>query len=216
MTYTDFVRRQLETFKIGQPIYTRTVSEKFAPAFGLSDKEAAAAVSVAFKRIMGDASMPNLRFYQKGIYYLTAATPFGEVGINTEQLIADKYLLPYEGYETGYTALLRFGLTTQLPKQRCIATNRARGSIRKDEKLGILIRPPKAKITKENKAYLQFLDVLDIMENAPVDVDQPYAILGQYAVRTGLEYERLLALADRYYNQKTVLRLAHTASEGGK
>ena len=35
--------------------------------------------------------MPELRCYQKGVYYRTAATPFGEIGINKEQLIADKY-----------------------------------------------------------------------------------------------------------------------------
>ena len=50
-------------------------------------------------------------------------TPFGEVGINKEQLIADKYLLPNIGYETGFTVMHQLGLTSQMPRQRILAPN---------------------------------------------------------------------------------------------
>lgn len=215
MTYTEFISKQLVEYNVGQPIYTRSISERLGSTYGIPQKEASAAVAVVFKRAMSNTVFPNLRFYQKGIYYFTDVTPFGEVGINKEQLIADKYLLPNEGYETGFAELYRMGLTTQLPKERCIATNRATGSVRMDKKLNILIRPPKVKVTESNKAYLQFLDVLDIMEKAPVDAERPYELLGKYAEQTKLKYERLLALAYRYYSKKTILELAHTASEGG-
>ena len=215
MSYTEFISKQLVEYDVGQPIYTRSISERLASTYGIPQKKASAAVAVVFKRIISNTVFPNLRFYQKGIYYFTAATPFGEVGINKEQLIADKYLLPNEGYETGFAELYRIGLTTQLPKERCIATNKATGSVRMDKKLNVLIRSPKTKVTESNKAYLQFLDVLDIMENAPVDAERPYELLGKYAEQSELKYERLLALADRYYTQKTIVALAHTANEGG-
>lgn len=214
MTYIDFIRNQIKDIPTGCPIYTGNISRKLALEYGLQQKEAAAAAAVAFKRIMDDALIPDLRFYQKGIYYLTAVTPFGEMGINKERLIADKYLLPYNGYETGFTMLYRIGLTSQLPRERCLATNKASDCTRIDTKLGVLVRPPKTVVDKHNKAYLQFLDVLELMDKAPVDAEQPYVLLAKYVQQAELKYEFLLSLADRYYSKKTILQLAHTASGG--
>lgn len=215
MTYTEFIRDQLNGVQTGQPIYSSNITKKLAEEYGLQPKEAAAATAVAFKRIMDDGMISNLRFYQKGIYYLTATTPFGEVEINKERLIADKYLLPDSGYETGYTMLHRIGLTTQLPRERCIATNKASDCVRMDHKLGVMVRPPKTAVTKANKVYLQILDILDLMDKAPVDAEQPYKLLASYIHQVGAKYEGLLFLADRYYTQKTILQLAHTAGEEG-
>ncbi len=215
MTYTEFICNRLSDFQKGQPIYSGDLAAMLAAEYGLPQKEAAAATAVAFKRIMDDAAIPNLRFYQKGIYYLTAITPFGEVGINKEHLIADKYLLPDTGYETGYTILHRIGLTSQLPRERCIATNKATDCARMDHKLGVLVRPPKTTVNKANKAYLQILDVLDLMDKAPIDAEQPYVLLANYIHQADIKYEILLSLADRYYNKKTILQLAHTAGQGG-
>ena len=215
MTYAEFVCSQLEGFQVGQPVYTGEIAEKLAIEYGLAPKEAAAATAVAFKRIMENEQHPNLRFYQKGIYYRTSRTPFGEVGINRERLIADKYLLPDNGYETGFAVLHRMGLTSQLPRERCFASNKVTDCARLDAKLGIMVRPPKTRISGENKAYLQFLDVLDLMDKAPVDAERPYALLASYIKRTDLKYEQLLALADKFYSKKTILQLAHTAGEGG-
>lgn len=213
MTYAEFICSALTGLPTGQPIYSADIAAKLAAEYGLPPKEAAAATAVALKRIMDDETVPALRFYQKGIYYLTAVTPFGEVGIDKERLIADKYFLPDTGYETGYTVLHRMGLTSQLPKERCIATNRAADCARMDRKLGVLVRPPKTTVNKENKAYLQVLDVLELMDKAPVDAEQPYALLADYIHRAGLKYETLLSLADRYYSKKTILQLAHTAGQ---
>ncbi len=214
MTYIEFIRKQLLCYETGQPIYTGNIAVKLAGQYGLQEKEAAAATSVAFKRIMDNKAVPMLRFYQKGIYYLTALTPFGEAGIDTERLIADKYILPDIGYETGYSMLYRMGLTTQLPRERCIATNRATNCTRTDGRLGVLIRPPKTKVTGSNKLELQFLDILDLLDKAPVDAAHPYALLAEYIRQAGLGYDRLLSLAYRYYNKKTVLQLARVANEG--
>lgn len=82
-------------------------------------------------------------------------------------------------------------------------------------KMGVVIRPPKAPVTAENKDYLQMLDALDLLEKAPVDEEHPYEIIAEHIQRKGLQYKILLAIADRYYNHNTVLCLAHTASMGG-
>lgn len=149
------------------------------------------------------------------IYYRTVITPFGESGINKEKLIADKYLIPNKGYETGLTLLHRLGLTTQIPREHLIATNIAKDCVRTDKRLGVTIKPPKVKINADNKAYLQILDALELLDKAPIDADQPYYIMAKYIQQYGLHYGTLLFFADQYYNRNTIIQLAHTAGEGG-
>lgn len=215
MTYVDFTCDFLKKAAIGMPIYTSQIAEQLNSAYQLGTKEAAAAAAVAVKRIMDGVLIPELRSYQKGIYYRTSITPFGEVGINREQLIADKYLLPNIGYETGFAVMHRMGLTSQIPRQRILATNAAKDCMRTDKKLGVVIKPPKTVVTAENKAYLQVLDVLEMLDKAPVDEMHPYETIAQHIRHQQLEYGTLLAMANNYYNKKTVLQLANTASAGG-
>lgn len=214
-TYTNFVCDQIKNISEGIPIYTREIAKKMQDVYHLSEKEALAAASVAIKRVLDGKLVPNLRYFQKGIYYRTNITLFGETGINKEQLIADKYLLPNRGYESGLAILNKLGLTSQMPREREFVTNAAKDGTRKDKKLEVIIRPPKVKITIENKDYLQILDVLDLLEKAPVDESEPYRVIAEYIQKKELKYKNLLAIADRYYNQKTIIRLAHTASIGG-
>ena len=213
MTYTELVQEYMEAKKQGDPIYTEEIAGMLADKSGLEKKQAAAAAAVAVKRIMDGGKLPDLRYYQKGIYYRTAITPFGELSINKEKLIAKKYLQPNKGYETGLRMLHHLGLTTQMPTEHLLATNVARDCVRYDEKLGVTICPPRAPISAANKAYLQTLDALDLLDRAPVDVETPYAILADHIWREGLQYETLLYYADKYYNRKTIIQLAHTAGQ---
>ena len=135
MTYMDFVENRIQGYDFGAPVYTSTLAQSMATEFQLSQKEASAAVAVAVKRLMDGNGMTELRFFQKGIYYLAKMTPFGETGINKEALIADKYLAGDSGYETGLALLHRMGLTTQIPAQRVFATNKAASYIRADKAL---------------------------------------------------------------------------------
>lgn len=216
MTYIDYVRGKISDEEPGMPIYTSKMAEGLAKAFGLNRKAAAAATSVAVKRIMDGKLIEDLRFYQKGIYYRTVKTPFGELGVDKEQLIAEKYIRPDLGYDTGAMFLYHIGLTTQMPCERVIATNAATNGTRTDEKLGVTIRPPKVPVNAENKYYLQLLDALDGLDKAPVDAEKPYFVLAHHIRKYDLSYEKLLYYADRHYSKNTILRLAHTAQGGGK
>ena len=213
MTYAEYVRNYLKHQEQGAPIYTDEIADAIAADYEIDKKNAAAATAVAIKRIMDKGELPDLRCYQKGVYYRTVVTPFGEIGISREKLIADKYLLPDNGYETGLRLLHHMGLTTQMPTEHLLATNVARDCVRFDSKLGVSICPPKAPVNAENKAYLQTLDALDLLDKAPVDAQNPYAILADHIHKNGLQYEILLYYADRFYNRKTIIRLAHTASQ---
>ena len=212
MTYTAYIHDYIEKQAQGEPVYTERIAADMATAFGIPKKKAAAAVAVALKRLIDGGKAPDLRCFQKGIYYRTALTPFGEIGINKEKLIADKYLLPDKGYETGLRLLHHMGLTTQMPSEYLLATNAAHDCVRYDKRLGVSICPPKVTVNVKNKPYLQTLDALEFMEKAPVDALDPYKLLADHIRSTGLKYETLLYFADRYYNRNTILQLAHTAS----
>ena len=215
MTYIEYVCNAINNIDSRVPIYTKQMAEKAAQYYDITVKEAASAISVALKRIMDNGTIPELRFYQKGVYYKTVVTPFGEAGIKKDRIIADKYILPNIGYETGLSVMHKMGLTTQMPNKRVIVTNVAKDCIRTDKKLDIMIKPPKTEVNAENKYYLQTLDVLEMMDKAPIDEQEPYVIIANHIEKQNLRYDKLLALADIYYNQKTILQLAHIASAGG-
>lgn len=77
-----------------------------------------------------------------------------------------------------------------------------------------MIRPPRTKIDSSNKKELQFLDVLTLMDRAPVDVDNPWALLTNYVKKRKLKYEHLLSLARRYYDRDTIWQLGAVACKG--
>ncbi len=208
--YVKFVCREINKVKIGDPIYTKNISKKLSDCKGLDLKAASAAVSVAINRIEERKLIPDFCFYKKGIYYRTALTPFGEIEINKECLISDKYLKE-NGYETGPSLMHRIGLTTQIPRERTIATNIAAKYGHSDKELDIKICHPKTKVTFLNKKYLQILDALNSMNKVPIDAPYPYLIIAKFINDNHLQYEKLLAYADRWYNKETILQLAHTA-----
>lgn len=211
MTYVDYVTLQIQSKKTGQPIYSHDISNKLKEYFHLSDKQATAATAVALNRIMKSKRIGNIRFYQKGIYYLTKETVFGEIGINKECLIFDKYISDNRGYETGLVFANKLGLTTQLPRNIELVTNEARNGKRYDKNLDIYIKPPKIYLTSSNIQYLQLLDILEMIDKVPIDVDNPFKILAKYLKKHKLQYGLLLAYADDYYGKNALINLAHIA-----
>lgn len=214
-TYVDFVIGEIGKASAGDPIYVSDIAEALARYYSIDLKKAAAATSVAIKRVIDNGKVDGLRIFKKGIYYLVKKTPFGETGIDKEKLIFNKYLQNNEGYIGGFAALYQMGLTTQVPKTKEIVTNVAKECVRKDEFLGVSIRPPKVAITGENKEYLEILDAIELMGKAPIDVENPYGVLAQRITDKELRYDTMLALADKYYPRGTIYRLAHVASAGG-
>ena len=214
-TYTQFVQDRIAGFGMGDPILVRDLGNGIAAEYGMDDKKANAAAAVAVKRIMEAGTVPALRCFCKGIYYLTKQTVFGETGINKEKLIGIKYLNGYNGYETGVTIMHKIGLTSLIPAERTFVSNHTQNRTKKDEMLEIIVKAPKTAITKENRKYLQFLDLLNIYDEVPVDADEPYVILGGFVQINGLDYGKLLKIADLHYNHETIIKLAHVASNQG-
>ena len=213
--YTEYISNILKKTNMGDPIYSEDLAQAVEKKYGISKGEAAANTAVSLKRIMDRNTIPDLRNYQKGIYYRTVATPFGEIGINKDKLIRDRYMKADSGYYGGYSLMYQMGLTTQMPTYLTVVTNKAGKYSRKDNRLEIILSPPHTEITAENKEYLKVLDILDLMKKAPVDAENPYKTVLVYIRDNHLEFEKLLAYATLYYNQNTVNQLARVAVEGG-
>lgn len=215
LTYTQYIQDRIACFGVGDPILVRDLGTSIATEYDMNDKKANAAAAVAVKRIIEAGTIPALRCFGKGIYYLTKQTVFGETGINKEKLIEIKYVNGDNGYETGATVMHKLGLTSLMPAERTFVSNNTQNRTRKDEMLDIIVKAPKTAITKDNRKYLQFLDLLNIFDEVPVDADEPYAILGGFVQTNGLDYGKLLNIADLHYNYDTIIRLAHVASSQG-
>ena len=215
LSYTKYLQEIIADTAAGYPIFVSGLGKKLAAKYNLDEKNANAAAAVAVKRIFDAKANPTLRYFGKGIYFLAKPTVFGETGIDKEKLIELKYLSGDNGYETGLTMMHKLGLTTLMPAERVFVSNKALGRTKRDEALNITVKAPKIPVNKENKPYLQILDLLNIYGDVPVDADNPYHIFSRLIEANRLDYRRLLFMADQHYGNDTILRLAHVASRQG-
>lgn len=213
MTYTEYLENRIKKYSYGEPIFTRNLAKDMAEEFSLPLKNSAAAVAVALKRIIENGNIAGLTCFKKGVYYISKETLFGKTNINKEEIIKEKYLNNENGYETGYALLYNMGLTTQIPANRVFATNKAKDCIRKDKDLNIQVCKPKTNINKNNIKYLQTLDAIELIDKAPIDTKNPYTLIANYIDNNKLDYKILLSIAGKHYNKKTLVNLAHVASE---
>ena len=215
MTQIEFLTDIIKASQYGHPIYTKQLSASVAAKFGLEKKKADTATAVSMKRILERKLIPNLKYHQRGIYYLAKSTPFGDTPIDSNLLVFDRYLADDTGYESGLGELHVLGLTSQMPKRRLFVSNSAYGSTRIDKKNDIIIKPPRTTVHKGNKAYLQILDAIDLVDKAFIDAENPCKIILFYIKASNMDFAKLLALANNYYSRDVVLKLANIASAGG-
>lgn len=217
MNHTDFLIALIKEYKVADPIFTSELVDAFIADYPwenkavLDRKKISALVSRLLKKIQKNNLIPTLRFYKKGTWYTTKATVFGELPIKTSKLIQKKYLDGDNGYITGHYAVYRYGLSTQIPAKIIIATNKAKKYKQDNTELGVTIRPPKIKITKSNKYYLQLLDMLEILNKAIVTEPNPYSFFIKYIDTHNLKYEVLLKLALQYYPKHVIYQIAKIA-----
>ena len=105
-----------------------------------------------------------IRQYQKGIYYKPKVTRFGELGIDKEKLIEYKYLKnkdgKVEGYITGPSVWYNLNITTQVPRNKWIVSNKVNHTKIEDD-LFIKVFAPKKKINDKLVKYFLLLDIID-------------------------------------------------------
>lgn len=202
--YNEILLRYLDGQKTDQPILTSDVARYVAAETGLPVANVKKAVNVNMARLEKSGRIARI---EKGIYCHRVKTAFGYYTPNKENLFCRQLLYDGDeviGYETGLSLLNRLGLVSQMPKRRCVATNRY--GKRVPNNIQIEIRKPAVKIDHTNYRYLQLLDAIRESENAPVDAERPEALIRETAEQLQLDLKLLILTARKYYHSKTLLR----------
>ena len=142
---------------------------------------------------------------EKGVYYRYENCVFGDTLINYNKLITEKYLKDNTGYETGPAVLNAMGFTTLMSNaQQIIVSNAAARRTFVDKGLNIKVVKPKTLLTKKNIRYFQFLDLMKLISDVPLDNKQPELILKKYVETYELELVTLIICAYKYYERSVL------------
>ena len=158
----------------------------------------------------------KVKRFDKGIYYLPKKSIFKSGSRPTlEKVLEYKYLLDKDrrcGYISGLLFFNQMGLTTQVPMQYEIVSNKATNEYRETSlaKSRIIIRKPKVPVTEKNYMALQFLDMLkDVDVYSEMSGTDLQKRLYQYMRDTGLRISDLESYFS-YYPDKLYKNLIET------
>ena len=115
------------------------------------------------KQLCDDGRLERL---YNGVYYLSYLTILGTKGkVSIDRYIEKKYLNT-GGYVTGLQLANKYGFTTQNPSCYEVCSNEATTKQRKQVVDGntIIVYKPMTVITEKNKAVLQFLDLMSVID----------------------------------------------------
>lgn len=202
--YKEILLRYLDGQEADQPILTSDVARYVAEKTDLPITDVKKAVNVNLARLEKCGRITRIK---KGMYCHRVKTAFGYYTPNKEDLFYRQLLYDGDeiiGYETGLSLLNRLGLVSQMPKRRCVATNRY--GKRVPGGIQIEIRKPVRKVDHTNYRYLQMLDAIRESENAPVDAERPEARIREMAEQLQLDLNLLIFFARKYYHSKTLLK----------
>ena len=102
------------------------------------------------------------------------------------------------------SALNRFGLVSQVPKNICIASNLYQKRV--PEGIQVELRKPLIAVNSKNYRYLQMLDMIRDLDRSPVDAAHPVDILKNAVKTLTLDTDTLILLARKYYSNKILIR----------
>lgn len=209
-TYGEFITNKIADIPFGQTFQPDIIAEALAREYAIPVHKAKPITNVTLKRL---ADRGLIVRFQKGVYYRAKQTIFGKARPSEDVLEAQLLTRRGDeiiGYETGFSLMNKLGLTTLVPKKREIATNAYRKNI--NERYTI-VRKPVITVNAGNFRYLQLLDVIKDLPDAPVDAENPKALLRDFAVKNGLDTVQALTYARQHYPQKTLLNLINVLVE---
>ena len=108
----------------------------------------------------------KIKRFDKGVYFLPKKTIFKSgAQLMPEAVLEHKYLKDKDrhfGYMTGLLFFNQMGLTTQVPMQYEVVSNKATNGYRETSlaKSRVIVRKPRVPITEDNYKVLQFLDLM--------------------------------------------------------
>jgi len=210
--YSWYIDEQVNAAAYGEPILTEDVTDNLIRRCQLSPQQAKSIVNTNLYRKNKNKEIER---FDEGAYFKPQITVFGITPLNPSQVISKMYMKKeneYFGYETGPSLMNKLGFTTQLPKYRYIATNKytQRGN-KVIEKYGVVLRRPKVHVNKENKPYLQLLDIIVNKDDVFIEVANKNIIYANFIEKHQLDYGVLIAYAKKYYGKGVLLQIADIA-----
>jgi hypothetical protein len=203
--YGEFIAGIVKNLPYESAIQTEDIAEQLAERFALPNDKARKLTNVKLKRIADKGEIERL---QKGIYCHVKQTAFGKTTPDIDEMVT-KTLTEQDGakigYESGASLFNKLGLTTMLPRDIEITTNRYRTKL--PERCHIKVRHPPVIVRDYNWKYLQLIDIVSAIPNAHIDAENPEHLLAQYVTKQRLDGLSLILTARRYYTQKVVLRV---------
>lgn len=102
----------------------------------------------------------------------------------------------------------KIGLTTQVPKEILIVTNKCPNANDYNNKnLGVTIRKTKTPINEDNYKYLQLFDILINKDNIKIEVDNERKIIYKFIEDNKLELEKIFEYANKINSLKPIIKL---------
>lgn len=202
--YKKNMAEYLDTLPQEAPITTDMMTAYMTKRTGEPEDKVRKTVNVNLARLEHEGVVSRIA---RGVYCKRIRTPFGDY-VPSKDMIYGRWLVldgdRVIGYETGLSLMNQIGLVSQMPRKKWIATNNYSLPVPKD--VEIEIQKPRATVTSENYKYLQILDMIDNMEEAPIDAAAPEEIIRDKTESSGLLPDRLILYARRFYPTKTLER----------
>ncbi|MDR1486721.1 MAG: DUF6088 family protein [Deltaproteobacteria bacterium] len=203
--YGEHIADTVKNMPYEAAIQTEDIAEKLAGAFALPYEQAKTLTNVKLKRMADKGEIERL---QKGVYCQVKQTIFGKTTPSIDQLM--KKTLTERGgakigYESGAFLMNKLGLTTMIPRDMEITTNRYRTKLL--EGCRIKLKKPAAAITDDNWKYLQFIELISELPQAHIDAEKPELLLARYVKTHKLDGLTLIFTARKHYPAKVMLPL---------
>ena len=138
-----------------------------------------------------------VRLYN-GVYFLAYTTILGTKGkVSVDKFLEKKYIAPggaVSGYITGLQLANMYGFTTQNPACIEVCSNEATTKQRKVDIDGrkIIVYKPVTEITEENRATLQFLDLMSSIDKySELTGDSLIEKLQQFVKAINVDFEQV-------------------------
>jgi len=167
MMFNEYLMAQ---FGVNEPIYADEINyEDYSRPWVLKE----------LKKLVDSGEMKR---FDRGIYYFSEKTPWGEDSTLSSRKIAMRRFISdgdeVYGYITGLSLWNMSGLSTQVPNMLEVATNNETTRVR-DIYIGyqrVRARKSRTEITKDNVRTLQLLDLMCVMQS-PAEMDETEQIM---------------------------------------
>jgi hypothetical protein len=203
--YGEYIANTVKNMPYEAAIQTEDIAERLVETFALPYDHAKTLTNVKMKRMADKGEIERL---QKGVYCQVKQTIFGKVAPSIDQVMKKMLTEQYGekiGYESGAFLLNRIGLTTLVPRDMEITTNRYGAKL--PEGCRIKMKKSVTAVTDNNWKYLQFIDLISELPQAHIDVEKPELLLARYAKTQELNVLTLVFTARTHYPVKMLLPL---------